>query len=178
MRWILLICPVSFMISNSVNYIICFISYHLSVSDIHNAYFLHSNYNLQMFNNSHFINHQLFFFWSHFLCQVDIWYHLISYFLLLLVSHFKSPKLLSSCHLTFSFIPVNTLLPLIISEFIITSLSGIYPQKLIQKFLFPHSILWSSGYFVPDCNLPLSHYWNSDGLCLSFVYALILFNFP
>ena len=118
-----------------------------------------------------------FFFWSHLLCQVYIWYHLIFYFLLLLVSHFKYPKLLSSCHLTFSFIPVNTLLPLIIPEFIITSLSGIYPQKLIQKFLFPHSILWSSGYFVLDCNLPLSHYWNSDGLCLSFVYALILFNF-
>ena len=41
--------------------IICFISYYLSISNIHNAYFLHSNYNLQMFNNSHLINHQLFF---------------------------------------------------------------------------------------------------------------------
>lgn len=154
------------MISNGINYIICFISYHLSLSNIHNAHFLHSNYNWQMFNNSHLINHHLFF-WNRLLCQADIWYHFISYFLLLLVSHFKSPKLLSSCHLTFSFIPVNTLLPLIVFEFIITSLSGIYPQKLIQKFLFPHSILRSSGYFVPDCNLPLSHYWNSDGLSLS-----------
>ena len=90
------------------------------------------------------------------------------------------PKLLSSCHLTFSFIPVNTLLPLIISEFIITSLSGIYPQKLIQKILFPHSILWSSSYFWPDWNLPLSHYWNSDGLFLSLlclcIYSVFFFS--
>ena len=49
------------MISNSIKCIICFISYHLSLSNIHNARFLHSNYNLQMFNNSHLINHQLFF---------------------------------------------------------------------------------------------------------------------
>lgn len=99
----------------------------------------------------------------------------ISYFLPLLVSH-SNPQIIvflssyiffHSCKHTFDSDSI----------WIYYHLTFWYlPTKWIQKFLFPHSILWSSGYFVPDCT-HLSHYWNSDDLSLlSFVFAPILFN--
>lgn len=161
----MLIYPASFMISNSINYIICFIFVSPFLSNIHNAHFSSiSNYNWQMFNNSHLINHQLFL--ESFVIPGRYLISFISYFLLLLVSHFKSPQIIvflssyiffHSCKHTFDSDSI----------WIYYHLFLVFTHKNECESFYSSFHLWSSGYFVPDCNLPLSHYWNSDDLSLS-----------
>ena len=88
-----------------------------------------------------------------------------------LVSYFKSPKLLSSWHLTFSFIPLNTLPSDSDNIWFYYCLTFQYlPTKIIIKVFYsqiPFSQIQLILCLIAVCLLPLSHYWNSYGQSLS-----------